>query len=106
MPRCVKELCRYIERAKACQTTLNTKDLNDTPLIHDFTQFFYSVAPTLILVGISAICCIEGCFYMFFLFPFSHVFIFGNMFPESHGFVAMPVTRCIKDKCSNLSQSN
>ena len=26
---------------------------------------------------------------------FSHVFIFGNMFPESHGFVAMPVTICI-----------
>ena len=25
--------------------------------------------------------------------PFSHVFIFGNMFPESHGFVAVPVTR-------------
>ena len=24
---------------------------------------------------------------------FSHVFIFGNMFPESHGFVAMPATR-------------
>ena len=24
---------------------------------------------------------------------FSHVFIFGNMFPESHGFVAVPVTR-------------
>ena len=24
--------------------------------------------------------------------PFSHVFIFGNVFPESHGFVAMPVT--------------
>ena len=23
---------------------------------------------------------------------FSHVFIFGNMFPESHGFVAVPVT--------------
>ena len=23
---------------------------------------------------------------------FSHVLIFGNMFPESHGFVAMPVT--------------
>ena len=25
------------------------------------------------------------------LFP--HVFIFGNMFPESHGFDAVPVTR-------------
>ena len=24
--------------------------------------------------------------------PFLHVFIFGNMFPVSHGFVAMPVT--------------
>ena len=23
--------------------------------------------------------------------PFSHVFIFGNMFPECHGFVAMPL---------------
>ena len=28
---------------------------------------------------------------------FSHVSIFGNMFPESDGFVAMPVTSCIKD---------
>ena len=34
---------------------------------------------------------------------FSHAFIIGNMFPESHGFVAMPVTSCIKDTCSNLS---
>ena len=25
--------------------------------------------------------------------PFSHVFIFGNMFPESHGFDAVPVAR-------------
>ena len=25
--------------------------------------------------------------------PFSHVFIFGNMFPASHGFVAVSVTR-------------
>ena len=25
--------------------------------------------------------------------PFSHVFIFRNMFPESHGFVAVPVTK-------------
>ena len=24
--------------------------------------------------------------------PFSHVFIFSNMFPVIHGFVAMPVT--------------
>ena len=24
--------------------------------------------------------------------PFSHVFIFGKMFPESHGFDAVPVT--------------
>ena len=23
--------------------------------------------------------------------PFSHVFIFSNMFPESHGFVSVPV---------------
>ena len=38
--------------------------------------------------------------------PFSHVFIFGNLFPESHGFVAMPVTSHIKDICSNLSLSN
>ena len=30
--------------------------------------------------------------------PFSHVFIFGNMLPESYGFVAMPVTSRIKDK--------
>ena len=35
--------------------------------------------------------------------PFSHVFILGNMLPESHGFVAMPVTSCIKDTCSDLS---
>ena len=25
------------------------------------------------------------------------------MYPESHGFVAMPVTICIKNTCSNLS---
>ena len=25
--------------------------------------------------------------------PFPHVFIFVNMFPESHGFVAVPITR-------------
>ena len=31
--------------------------------------------------------------------PFLHSFIFGNMFPESHGFVAMPVTSCINDIC-------
>ena len=37
---------------------------------------------------------------------FSHVFIFGNMFPESHCFFAIPVTSCIKDSCSNLSPSN
>ena len=38
---------------------------------------------------------------------FSHVFfIFGNQFPESLGFVAMPVTSWIKDTCSNLSLSN
>ena len=27
------------------------------------------------------------------------------MFPESHGFFAMPVTDCIKDTCSNSSLS-
>ena len=27
------------------------------------------------------------------------------MFPESHGFIAMLVTNCIKDTCSNLSLS-
>ena len=32
--------------------------------------------------------------------PFSHFFIFGNMFSESHGFVAIPVTRCIEDTLS------
>ena len=37
---------------------------------------------------------------------FSHVFIFGNMFPESHGFLPMPVTSCIKDIYPNLSLSN
>ena len=31
----------------------------------------------------------------------SHVFMFVNMFPESHAFVAMPVSRCIKDTCLN-----
>ena len=38
-----------------------------------------------------------------FYHPLSPVFIFGNMFPESHGFVAMPVTSCIKDTYFNLS---
>ena len=38
--------------------------------------------------------------------PFSFVFIFGNMFSDSHGFVAMPVISCIKDTCSNLYLSN
>ena len=33
--------------------------------------------------------------------PFWHVFIFGNMFPESHSFVAMPVTSRIIDTCFN-----
>ena len=28
--------------------------------------------------------------------PFSHVFIFGNMLPESHGFDVVPVTRSNK----------
>ena len=37
---------------------------------------------------------------------FSHVFIFGNIFPARHAFVAMPVTSCIKDTCSKLSLSN
>ena len=34
--------------------------------------------------------------------PFSHVFIFGDKFPESRGFVAMPVRSCIKYASSNL----
>ena len=34
---------------------------------------------------------------------FSHDLYFVNMFPESRGFVAMPVRGCIKDICSNLS---
>ena len=29
--------------------------------------------------------------------PFSHVFLLSNVYPESHGFVAMPVTSYIKD---------
>ena len=37
---------------------------------------------------------------------FSHVFIFGNVFLESYGLVTMPVTSCIEDTCSNLSESN
>ena len=37
--------------------------------------------------------------------PFSHVFIFGSMLLESHGFVTMPVPSCVKDTCSNLSLS-
>ena len=31
-----------------------------------------------------------------FYHPFSHVCIFSNMFPESHGFIVMPVTNFIK----------
>ena len=38
--------------------------------------------------------------------PFSHVFIFSNMFPESHSFVAIPVTSCIKDSYSILYLSS
>ena len=45
-------------------------------------------------------------FFEKFDYAFSHVFIFGNMFLESHCFVAMPVTRCVKGTCSNLSLSN
>ena len=41
-----------------------------------------------------------------FYHPFVQVFIFDNMYIESHGFVAMPVTSCIKDTCFNLSLSN
>ena len=36
---------------------------------------------------------------------FSHVFLFGTV-SESHGFVAMQFTICIKDTCSNLSRYN
>ena len=32
--------------------------------------------------------------------------MFGDMFPQSHGFVTMPVTSRIKDSCFNLSFSN
>ena len=38
--------------------------------------------------------------------PFSHIFIFGNMFPESHGFVVMQITSCIMDTWFNVSLSN
>ena len=37
---------------------------------------------------------------------FSLVYILGNMFTESHTFVAILVINCIKDTCSNLSLSN
>ena len=40
------------------------------------------------------------------IIQFHMFFIFWNMFPESRGFVAMPVTGSIKDRCSNLSLSN
>ena len=33
---------------------------------------------------------------------FPHVFIFANVCPETHGFVAMPVTRFMKDTCYNV----
>ena len=45
-------------------------------------------------------------FFAKFDHSFSHVVVFGNMFPGCHGFVAMPVTSCIIDACSNLSLSN
>ena len=32
-------------------------------------------------------------FFEKFYHQFLHVYIFGNMFPESHGFIAVPVTR-------------
>ena len=32
-------------------------------------------------------------FYVEFDHPFSHVFIFGNMFPESYSSIAVPVTK-------------
>ena len=41
-----------------------------------------------------------------FVHSFSHVYLFCNRFPQSHGLVAMLVTSCIKDTCSNVSQSN
>ena len=45
-------------------------------------------------------------FFEKFDHPFSHVFMFRNIFPESHGFVAMSVTSRIIDTCANLSLSN
>ena len=46
-------------------------------------------------------------FFEKFDHPFSHVFIYacGNKFSRSQGFVALPVTSCIKDTCLNLSLS-
>ena len=41
-----------------------------------------------------------------FDYQVARLFLFGNMLPQSHDFVAMLVTSCIKDTCSNLSQSN
>ena len=38
--------------------------------------------------------------------PFSHDFIFANIFPERHGFVVMRVTSCIIDSYSNFSPDN
>ena len=37
---------------------------------------------------------------------FSRVFIFVNMFPENHRFVAVLVTSRIMDACTNLFLSN
>ena len=37
---------------------------------------------------------------------FCMFFVYGNMFPESHGFVTLPVTTSMNDACFNLSQSN
>ena len=45
-------------------------------------------------------------FFEEFDHQFSHVFIFGNMFPESHSYIAMPVTSRMEDTCSNLSLFN
>ena len=41
-------------------------------------------------------------FSMKFDHPFSHVFIFGNMFPESHGFVTVPVTNMSENGRTNF----
>ena len=41
-----------------------------------------------------------------FNYPFLHVFMLKKMFPESTGFVAMPVTSWIKVASCNLSLSN